>query len=54
MKMLRITESVLNSEGNLTENKGILEAELHVQIGKEKQKLHAILMRILHGIKYLV
>ena len=40
-------------ERNLTNKTGIIDAEFHVQIDKEKQKWCEILKRILHGIKYL-
>ena len=32
---------------------GIIDAEFHVEIEKEKQKWRKVLKRILHGIKYL-
>ena len=40
-------------ERNLTENKGIIDAELQVLMEKEKQKWRDILMRVVHGVKYL-
>ena len=40
-------------ERNLSNKTGIIDAEFHVQIEKEKQKWHKILKRILHGIQYL-
>ena len=40
-------------ERNLSNKTGMIDAEFHVQIEKEKQKWREILKRILHGIKYL-
>ncbi|XP_013786221.1 uncharacterized protein LOC106470228 [Limulus polyphemus] len=42
------------TERNLAQNRGVIDAELQSQIEKEKQKWRDILTRILHCIKFLV
>ena len=56
-KMLNITRECFKTwkelKRNLSKKTGIIDAEFHVQIEKEKQKWREILKKILHGIKYL-